>query len=96
MTQVIPISAAPSQTMTVTLGGQQCRITINQKYGLVFVDVTVGGVPAVLGTIARDRVSIVRYPYLGFVGTLSFVDTQGTDDPLYTGMGTRWKLAYLP
>ncbi len=96
MTLVIPIIAAPSQKMTITLGGQQCALAINQKYGLVFVDVTVGGALKVSSALARDRVSLVRYPYLGFAGKLAFIDTQGTSDPNYTGFGTRWKLVYIP
>ena len=33
--------------------------------------------------------------YSAFVGDFVFVDTQGTSDPLYTGLGTRWQLVYI-
>lgn len=93
----VPIIAAPAQSLKVNLGGQRCEIEINQKYpGGVFLSLTVNGVSVVNYAICRDRVSIVRHSYLNFVGTLSFVDTQGTSDPDYTGFGSRFQLAYIP
>lgn len=92
----IPIIAAPSQKLTVTLGGRQCQITISQKYDSVFVDLTADSVPVLRGAIARDRVDMIRHKYLPFSGKLVFVDTQGTDDPTWQTMGTRFKLVYLP
>jgi hypothetical protein len=38
---------------------------------------------------------MVRETYLGFIGDLSFTDTQGTSDPVYTGLGSRFVLLYL-
>lgn len=38
---------------------------------------------------------IVRSAYLGFIGDLAFIDTQGTSDPIYAGLGTRFQLVYL-
>jgi hypothetical protein len=32
---------------------------------------------------------------VGFIGDLIFIDTQGTSDPNYTGLGSRFLLAYL-
>lgn len=94
--QKLPIVAQPSQTMTVMLGAQQCSISIYQRYGLVFLDLTINGVRKITGTICRDRVNVARHAYTGFAGKLAFVDTQGTSDPEYTGFGTRYQLAYVP
>jgi len=33
--------------------------------------------------------------YTGFVGQLMFVDTQGFDDPISSGFGTRFQLQWL-
>jgi hypothetical protein len=38
---------------------------------------------------------IVRNTYLGFVGDIAFLDTQGQDDPVYTGLGSRFILVYF-
>lgn len=96
MTQVIPLSAVPYQTFSITLGGQRCKFAIYQKDQGMFLDLAVGGAQILTAMICRDRVELVRYAYLGFVGSLAFVDTQGESDPYYTGLGSRYQLAYLP
>lgn len=92
---VVPLQSLPSQTLNVSLAGQACTIAIYQKTTGVFLDLTVAGAPCVFGVLCHDRVRLVRQAYLGFIGDLSFIDTQGRDDPQYTGMGSRWVLAYL-
>lgn len=96
MTDRIPLAAIQSQTLTVALGTQPCRIQIDQKSTGLYFSLWVADVPIVASMLCRDRVSLVRHSYLGFVGALAFVDTQGTQDPEYTGLGTRYQLAYLP
>jgi hypothetical protein len=93
--KTIPISATPSQKLSSVLGGQNCQLKVYQKTTGLYVDVYVNNAPIVQGAIARDRVRIVRHAYLGFVGDLAFVDTQGTSDPISTGLGSRYSLIYL-
>lgn len=93
--QQIPITATPSQKLTVLLGGQQCQISVYQKSTGVFLDLSVNNAPIVTAIICLDRVKLVRYAYLGFIGDLSFIDTQGTSDPDYSGFGSRYQLLYL-
>lgn len=93
----VPLIAVPAQSLVINLGGQQCEITIAEKYpGGVFLSLRVNSVQVLTSMICRDRVSLVRFPYRGFNGTLAFVDTQGTSDPTYTGFGSRYQLAYVP
>jgi hypothetical protein len=47
------------------------------------------------GQICQNLNFLVRSLYLGFVGDLAFNDTQGTANPVYTGLGTRFQLVYL-
>lgn len=96
MTQTIPLSAIPSQSFSITLGGQRCKFSIYQKDQGMFLDLAVNGAQILTAMICRDRVELVRYAYLGFAGSLAFVDTQGQNDPYYTGLGSRYKLVYLP
>lgn len=96
MTAIIPIQALPYQTLTVQLGTQQCRITIFQNGEMVCMDVTVNSVRLVSSLCCRDRTSIIRHAYLGFIGAIGFVDTMGASDPHYRGLGTRFKLVYIP
>ncbi len=90
----IRLSATASQTLSVTLGGQFCKIAIYQKSTGVFLDLTVNDVPVNPGCSCLDRVSIIRLA--GFKGELRFVDTQGVSNPDYTGFNTRYKLVYTP
>lgn len=96
MTQVIPLINVPYQVFSVTLANQRCKITLYQKAEGLFLDLAVGTTQIVTSMICRDRVKLLRYPYLGFIGNLAFIDTQGTNDPEYTGFGSRYKLSYLP
>ncbi len=92
----IPLIAVPAQSLTVNLSGQQCEIVVAQKGEEVFMSLRVNSVQVLTNSICRDRVDMVRQEYLPFVGQLAFVDTQGTNDPDYTGFGARYKLAYIP
>lgn len=90
----LPISSVPSQSFSITLNGQYCRISVYQKSTGVFLDLTVGTNAICTSAICLDRVGIIRLA--GFNGQLRFVDTQGATDPVYTGFNTRYKLTYLP
>lgn len=90
----IPLAAVPSQTLTVQLGDQSCRINVRQRRTGVFVDLYEQDRAIVLGVKALDLVGLVRGSYLGFTGQLYFTDTQGSDDPSYEGLGSRWLLLW--
>lgn len=93
--QQIPLRAAPSQSVKVVLDGQNSQIAIYHKAQGLFVDINADGVDIVVGVIARDAVPLVCREYVGFSGNLLFVDTQGSDDPIYSGLGSRFSLMYL-
>lgn len=93
--QRIPIAATPNQAFSITLGGQQCRITLRQLTTGLYINLTVSGVPVISTMLCRDRVRLVRDAYRGFLGNLAFVDTQGVSDPEYSGLGSRYVLAYV-
>lgn len=81
--------------MNVTLGKQNCQIKIYQKSTGVYLDLSIENIPLVNTILCLDRVKLIRHSYLGFVGNLAFVDTQGMTDPIYTGMGSRYCLIYF-
>lgn len=93
--QTVPLQPVPSQLTRVVLGGQNCQINLYQKDEGLFVDVNVDGSDFVDCVIARNLVALVCREYLGFIGNLLFVDTQGVDDPNYSALGSRWNLVYL-
>jgi hypothetical protein len=91
----IPVQPVPNQTLQAQLGGQNCRINIAQKNTGLYVDLYVDESLVIGGVIGQNENRIVRSEYLGFIGDLAFVDTRGTTDPVYTGLGSRFKLIYL-
>lgn len=95
MTQVIPLQATPSQIAAVTLDGQACQIEVYQKRSGVYINLYVNNSLIIGGVICENLNRVVRSLYLGFSGDLAFLDNQGSDDPVYTGLGTRWTLMYL-
>lgn len=92
---VVPLQAVPSQSLTTTLSGQNTQINVYQKFFGVFVDLYVNNALIIGGCIAQNLNRIVRSVYLGFQGDICFFDTQGSTDPVYTGLGTRYQLIYL-
>lgn len=93
-TQAIPISAVPAQVVNVTLSNQSVTLTIRQQRTGLFLTAAVNGVIVRAGVLCHDRVALIRASYLGFPGDLAFVDTQGTSDPDYTGLGSRFILVW--
>lgn len=91
----VPLSATPSQSLSVVLAGQNCKINVYQKSTGLFADLYVDNAAVITGVICRDRVPLVRAAYLGFAGDLVFCDTQGVSDPTYDGLGARFLLSYL-
>jgi hypothetical protein len=109
MTQLVPLVALPSQTLTTNLAGQVCQINVYQKFYGLFLDLYLGTTLIIGGVICQNCNRIVRSAYLGFSGDLMFYDTQGTyytpppnlavgyggQDPDYTGLGSQFQLVYL-
>lgn len=89
---VIPLKPVPSQTLQVTLDTQDARITVRTIGDLMYFSLEGVAVTRLI----RDRVrQLIDSKYHGFRGDFAFVDTQGTDDPIYPGLGDRWKLVYF-
>ena len=95
--QTIPLSAVPSQTVSVVLGGQNCRIAVYQKSTGMYCDLYNGDDPVFTTVAALNAVPMKQGAYLPFLGDLVFVDSEGASDPDYTGLGPggRFALAYL-
>ncbi len=83
--QIVPLIATPSQTLSITLDGQNCKLNIYQKAFGLFMDVYVSNVLIIGGVICENLNRIVRSTYLGFIGDFVFLDNQGMSDPVYSG-----------
>jgi len=92
--QIVPLAPIPAQDCKIVLGGQNCHITVYQKPEGLFVNIVADGIDIALAVIARDTVTLIARGYAGFIGSLFFIDTLGTSDPDYTGLGSRYQLVY--
>ena len=93
--QIIPLSPVPSQTLNVVLAGQSCQINVYVKLTGTFLDLYVNGQAILIGVLCMNFNRIVRRLYLEFIGDLLFMDTQGSTDPTYQGLGSRYVLCYV-
>jgi len=93
--QQVPVTDIPSQTFSIALGGQSCRLTLRTFTTGLYCDLYIDDALVLAGAICENRNRIVRNSYLGFEGDLMFVDTQGMDDPSSPGLGARFLLLYL-
>jgi len=95
MMQQIPLQSIPSQIVRCVLGGQNVQLFFYQKEQGLFADVISNGATIVSGVICQDVNPFVCIQYTGFLGNLMFTDTQGNNDPYYTGLADRYALVYL-
>jgi hypothetical protein len=92
--QTIPLTTVASQSFTTLLGSQQCSITVYQLSTGLYCDIVASNNTVVNTMLCLNLVGLVREAYLGFTGQLFFYDTQGTSDPYFSGLGTRYQLVY--
>lgn len=92
---IVPLQAIPNQTVTVTLNDQVTQLNVYQTYEGLFIDVYLENSLVIAGVICENQNRIVRSDYLGYSGDLAWIDTQSSNDPDYTGIGTRFFLTYL-
>lgn len=93
--QIVPIDPVASQKFTISLSNQACQIELTQRVTALYMNLFVNDELVIGGVICRNQVRIVRDLYLGFSGDFFFNDTQGSSDPNYTGLGTRFTLVYV-
>ncbi len=93
--KIISTQPLASQSFSCSIGGQSCSIKLYSKGGIMYLDLAMNGTTIAPGCIVRDRVRIIRRPYIGFSGDLMVVDQLGTEDPTYDAMGSRFLLYYL-
>ncbi|MFT8720030.1 phage baseplate plug protein [Acetobacter sp.] len=95
MATIVPLNAVSYQSIKTTLSGVSVQINLQQRGTGLYATIWLSGTMKCAGVLCQDRTWLVRYPYLGFSGDLAFVDTQGTSDPTYDGLGARYQLVYV-
>jgi hypothetical protein len=92
---LVPLQPVPYQTLQITLVGQNCQLSLYVTAHGVYFDLIVNGVPVSVANLCRNIVLLNPIAYSGFIGNFFFIDTQGNEDPLWEGLGTRFMLIYL-
>lgn len=93
--QIVPLSAVPSQTTNIVLDSQSCVITVYQKRTGLYMDLSVNSTQICNTALCLNGYPVVKNTYHGLSGNFLFVDQQGTNDPDYTGLGSRYLLYFL-
>ena len=97
--QRIPLRATPNQSMQIVLGAQNCtlRLYTRAEGGVehLYCDLAVDQSLVWGGVICQNRGILKLYGYLPFGGQLLFVDMEGDDDPVWSGLDNRFRLVYL-
>lgn len=94
--QNIPVTAAANQSLSAVLDNQACLLGLRTLNGSLYISVSIAGAPVISTRICRDRQRIlVNAQYRGMRGELIFIDTQGSSDPAFSGLGTRFLLLYV-
>ena len=91
----ISIEPNKSQSISVSLAGQQCVIRMIQRESFIYMDLTVNGNPIMQGIPCLYGNKMVGYSYLGFKGDLVFLDSDAQQDPHWDGLGKRHILYYI-
>ena len=90
----IPVSPIANQRFSLELDKQQVEIELRQigpaLMCSVWVDEQVVFQNSICGNISR----VGQFKSNLFDGVLFFVDTQGTSDPVFTGLGERYKFYF--
>ncbi|WP_147196054.1 hypothetical protein [Pantoea sp. CCBC3-3-1] len=92
--QTITLQPLKAQEVSVTLEGQSVTLRINQRSTGLYIDIGLADKWIAQGVLCQNCSRLIRYPYLKFQGELFFADTKGSDDPDYSGLGTRFLLFY--
>lgn len=94
MLYTIPLLAEPSQQASFNMSELSCRVWIRQLSTGLYLDLWQNEERLLSGALCVDRVDLIRNPASPFPGTLMFLDQQGTQDPTYDGLDTRFLLQF--
>lgn len=92
---VIPVAPVPNQMLSVQLGGQVCEIAIRQKPSGLYLTLWADDVLIMSSILCLNAVPM-SVEYSKFPGSLMFFDMNGSSDPEYSGLGSRYQLRYEP
>lgn len=91
----IPIRAIPSQSFMSVINDVAFTFHFYQREGSMYCDLNVDDNPIWYGLICHDRTPMKERRTTIFSGNLMFVDLEGTEDPTYPKLDSRFVLVYI-
>ncbi|KGB25219.1 phage baseplate plug family protein [Acetobacter tropicalis] len=91
---MIPLATTAAQMLKVTLSGQSVQIALRQRSTGLYADFWLENNRLLSGILCQDRTWLARDEATGLPGDFTFTDTQGTQNPTYEELGSRYLLFY--
>ena len=91
---MVPLAQQAAQVLKVALSGVVVQIALRQRSTGLYAEFWQNATRSLSGVLCQDRTWLVRSKALGLPGDFCFIDTQGTQDPTYTALGSRYLLLY--
>ena len=92
--QLIPIDKQPNQKFNIRLEDKDVELEFITRGLFMYANIMVQKEPLINGVICLNGVNLNQYPNTKLKGKIYFKDTQGEDDPVYSGLNDRWILIY--
>lgn len=91
----IPLQPITNQEFVIMLEQRDWNIRLIQRLNRMYLSLWIDNIEIWSGSICRDRLPFVQSKTQNVTGNLVFVDMEGTSDPTYEGLGSRYKLFYF-
>lgn len=90
----VPLSSLPSQELSLVLGNQDVTVRVLTRGDYLYLDILKESTPVIQGQLIVTGQNLLPSGLSNFVGNFQMVDINGTSDPVYTGLGTQYRLLY--
>lgn len=91
----IPLQATPNQKLSIDLNGQNAEICIRQIGNAMMATLKVDDEIVFENSICGHLAPLGQFGTVLFSGLLVFIDQLDTLDPVWNGLGERFKLFYF-
>lgn len=90
----IPLDAIPYQTVSFMIGDKAVTVSLRQLGTSLYTSLWVDGEMINSNIRATNGGHICVFPTSEISTDLRLIDTVGSEDPQYDGLGSRWLLVY--
>ena len=91
----IPLQQTPNQTLSFQIDRQDIHLSlVTRNNGKLYATIKVGNKLIVANRLCLNLVPLIGVDYLPIKGNLAFIDKEGNDDPVYTGLNARFIFIY--